>query len=134
MQFWNTLLKQLKQKYETVFCVVNRMWICVTQLRLFTLNKLSWTIFCCLCMMYECVRHRPLRDPGIFSKSRSRDSQKYNPGIFRDFQKPLNNCILRLSTPFIDHNNLFWYLWTMQEGQKTFFKLLIFHQPIINMD
>ena len=45
--------------------------------------------------------------PGIFSKSQSRDSQKFNPGIFRDFQKPLNNCILRLSTPFIDHSNLF---------------------------
>ena len=28
----------------------------------------------------------------------------------QDFQKPLNNCILRLSTPFIDHNNLFWDL------------------------
>ena len=50
------------------------------------------------------------RDPGIFSKSRSWDSQKSNPGIFQDFQKPLNDWIPRLSTPFIDHNNLFWYL------------------------
>ena len=62
------------------------------------------------------VMGRPLRDPGIsrdpgiFSKSRSRDSQKSNPGIFRDFQKPLNDCILRLSTPFVDHNNLSWDL------------------------
>ena len=42
--------------------------------------------------------------PGIpgFSKS--------NPGIFWDFQKPLDDCILRLSTPFFDHNNLFWDL------------------------
>ena len=46
------------------------------------------------------------RDPGIFSKSRFRDSQKSNPGIFRDFQKPLNDCVLRLSTPFNDQNNL----------------------------
>ena len=51
---------------------------------------------------------RLLRDPGIFSKSRSRDSQKSNPGIFRDFQKPLNDCNLRLSTPLIEHNSLFW--------------------------
>ena len=35
---------------------------------------------------------------------------KSDPGIFRDFQKPLNNCILRLSTPFVDHNNLSWDL------------------------
>ena len=28
----------------------------------------------------------------------SRDSQKSNPGIFWDFQKPLNDCIPRLST------------------------------------
>ena len=28
------------------------------------------------------------RDPGIFSKSRSPESQKSNPGIFRDFQNP----------------------------------------------
>ena len=55
---------------------------------------------------------RPLRDPGIsldpgiFSKSQSRDSQKSDPRIFRDFQKPLNDCILRLLTPFIGHNNL----------------------------
>ena len=47
------------------------------------------------------------RDPGIFSKSRSRDSQKSNPGIFRDFQKPLNDCIPRLSTTLIDHNRFF---------------------------
>ena len=53
--------------------------------------------------------------PGIFSKSWSRDSQKYNPGIFRDFQKPLTDYILRLSIPFIDHNNLFWDLWSLQE-------------------
>ena len=59
------------------------------------------------------VRTRPLRDPGIsrdpgiFSKSRSRDSQKSNPGIFRDFQKPLNDCIPRLSTTLIDHNRFF---------------------------
>ena len=52
----------------------------------------------------ESVVTRPLRDPGIsrdpgiFSKSRSRDSQKSNPGIFWDFQKPLNDCIPRLST------------------------------------
>ena len=38
----------------------------------------------------------------------SRDSQKSNHGIFRDFQEPLNDCILRLFIPFIDHNNLFW--------------------------
>ena len=74
------------------------------------------------------------RYPGIFSKSRSRDSQKSNPGIFRDFQKPLNDCILRLSTPFIDHNNLFWDLWSLQEGQESLFKLLTFQQPIFNMD
>ena len=54
---------------------------------------------------YSSVIIRPLRDPGIsrdpgiFSKSRSRNSQKSNPGIFQDFQKPLNDCILRLSTP-----------------------------------
>ena len=53
------------------------------------------------------LRIRPLRDPGIFSKSRSRDSQKSNPGIFRDFQKPLNDCIPRLSTTLIDHNRFF---------------------------
>ena len=50
------------------------------------------------------------RDPGIFSKSRSRDSQKSNPGIFWDFQKPLNDCIPRLSTTWIDHNRFFWDL------------------------
>ena len=53
---------------------------------------------------------RLLRDPGIFSKSRSRDSQKSNPGIFWDFQKPLNDCIPRLSTTWIDHNRFFWDL------------------------
>ena len=59
------------------------------------------------------------RDPGIFSKSWSRDSQKSNPGIFWDFQKPfLKDCILKLSTPFIDHINAFWDLWSLQEGQK----------------
>ena len=58
------------------------------------------------------------RDPGIFWKSRSQDSQKSNPRIFQDFQKPLNDCILRLSTPFIDHINLFWDIWLLQEGQK----------------
>ena len=63
---------------------------------------------------------RPLRDPGIFSKSRSWDSQKSNPWNCRDFQKPLNDSILRLSTPFIDHNSLFWDLWSLQEGQKSF--------------
>ena len=45
--------------------------------------------------------------PEFFSKSRSRDSQKSNPGTFRDFQKPLNDCILSLSTPLIDHNSFF---------------------------
>ena len=53
-------------------------------------------------------------------------SQKSNPGIFRDFQKPLNNGILRLSTSFIDPINLFWGLWSVQEGQKYLFKVLIF--------
>ena len=56
------------------------------------------------------VPNRLLRDPGI-----SRDSQKSNPGIFRDFQKPLNDYILRLSIPFIDHNNLFWDLLSLQK-------------------
>ena len=58
---------------------------------------------------------RPLRDPGIFAKSRSRDSQKSDPGIFWDFQKPLKDCIHRLSTPLIDHNNLFWDLQSLQD-------------------
>ena len=49
-------------------------------------------------------------DPWICSKFRSRDSQKSNPGIFRDFQKPLNVCIPRLSTTLIDHNRFFWDL------------------------
>ena len=47
------------------------------------------------------------RDPGIFSKSRSRDFQKSDPRIFWDFQKPLNECIPRLSTTLIDHNRFF---------------------------
>ena len=73
-----------------------------------------------ICFILEKVRYLPdigrlLRDPGIFSKSQSRYSQKSNPGIFQDFQKPLNDCILRLSTPFIDHNKLFWDLWSLQE-------------------
>ena len=73
------------------------------------------------------VRTRPLRDPGIsrdpgiFSKSWSRDFQKSNPGIFQDFMKPLNDCIQRLSTLFIYYNNLFWDLWSLQEGKISLF-------------
>ena len=74
----------------------------------------------------------PQQDPGI---SRDWDfEKKSNPGIFRDFQKPSNDCIIRLSIPFIDHNNLFWDLWSLQEGQESLFKLLTFQQPIFNMD
>ena len=64
-------------------------------------------------VFHFCLSCRPLRDPGIsrdpgiFSKSQSRESQKSNPGIFRDFQKPLNDCIPRLSTTLIDHNRFF---------------------------
>ena len=47
------------------------------------------------------------RDPRIFSKSRSRDSQKSNPRIFQDSQKPFNDCIPRLSTTLTDHNRFF---------------------------
>ena len=76
------------------------------------------------------LRIRPLRDPGIFSRSRSRDSH-----FFSGFPEALlNDCILRLSTPFIDHNSLFWDLWSLQECQKSLFKLLIFQQPIFDMD
>ena len=63
---------------------------------------------------YHCI-WEDVSDKQDFSKSQSRDSQKSNPGIFWDFQKPLNDYILRLSIPFIDHNNLFWDLWSLQE-------------------
>ena len=62
---------------------------------------------------------RPQRDPGIsrdpriFSKSLSWDSQKSYAAIFRDLQKPWNDCILGPSMPFIGHN-LFWDLWSLQ--------------------
>ena len=36
-----------------------------------------------------------------------RDFQKSHPGIFRDFQKPVNCCFLRLLTQFIDKNKTF---------------------------
>ena len=58
------------------------------------------------------VMYRLLRDPGIL--------KNLIPGFFWDFLKPLNDCILRLSTPFIDHNSLFWDLWSLQEDQKSF--------------
>ena len=37
-------------------------------------------------------------DLGIFSKSQSRHFPKSNPRIFRDFLKPIHNCLLRVLT------------------------------------
>ena len=64
--------------------------------------------------------------PGFFLKSWSRDSRKCNPGIFRDFQKHFNDCILRLSTPFINHNNLFCLM--MRDGWDLCLSNLFYRQ------
>ena len=61
--------------------------------------------------------------PGFFQNPDPGILKNLIPGFFGDFQKPLNNYILRLSTPFIDHNNLFWDIWSLQEGQKSFWLL-----------
>ena len=91
-------------------------WL-VTLLAIILLNSLvNLIVMAKGTFMDENAIGRPLRDPGksrdpgIFSKSRSRGFQKSNPGIFRDFQKPLNDCIPRLSTTLIDHNCFFWDL------------------------
>ena len=87
--------------------------------------------------IFNCCRRKPMvsrplqdpgisLDPGIFSKSQSRDSQKSDPRIFWDFQKPLNDCILRLLTPFIGHNNLLWDLWLLQECPNHFLNFWFF--------